>query len=217
MNTRALRGFCIGFACVLLLSSGCTSSKFSRAVFGNPQNQVLNVVFNSSPPGAVLYYATTNFGTCPVALQWQLTPEQKRRKAVVLKLPVAAWPSGATSIVTEVTADLRMHGYRQEYTFTHPDRDGPRRAFDSLGHRSVSAKVYSNPLGATIYYDGVPLGESPVIIQEAVTMENFEHDSRGDKARLRPIKAIWMSGASSIVTGRVVSLASQDEYPLIPL
>jgi hypothetical protein len=83
----------------------------------DPNTLVLDI--GCTPPGATLYEDNKNIGLCPRTLNYKLSPEDKARGYALLRGLSALWVSGASTSVSQITAELRL-GQRQEFRFERP-------------------------------------------------------------------------------------------------
>lgn len=82
---------------------------------------MLKVTYQSDPPGAALYQGAQLFGYAPVVLEYEVTEEDRRAGVKQLQGTSVKWASGATATIPSLTADLRLVGMNQEFTFRRPD------------------------------------------------------------------------------------------------
>jgi hypothetical protein len=90
-----------------LLATGCST--------------VLKVTYVSDPPGAALYQGAQMVGYAPLTLEYPVTEEDKRAGVKRLQGTSVKWASGASASVDVLTADLRLLGMEQSFTFQRPN------------------------------------------------------------------------------------------------
>lgn len=100
-------------AALLGLLSGCAST--------------LNVTYHSDPSGAVIYSDNQRIGYTPVALEYKVTDEDRKRGYMILQGTSVRWPSGAFANISSLRADLK-NGSLQQFTFNRPDNYPGREA-----------------------------------------------------------------------------------------
>jgi len=93
-----------------LLAAGCSTA--------------LKVTYVSDPPGAAVYQGSQLFGYAPVTLEYQVTEEDKRAGTMRLQGTRVKWASGATAGIEVLTADIRLLGMNQQFTFERPEVPG---------------------------------------------------------------------------------------------
>jgi hypothetical protein len=96
----------------------------SAALLAGGCSTVLKVTYQSDPPGAAVYQGSQLFGYTPVTLEYQVTDEDRRAGTKRLQGTRVKWASGATASIDVLTADLRLLGLTQQFTFERPDVPG---------------------------------------------------------------------------------------------
>lgn len=84
----------------------------------------VQVIYQSSPPGAAVYQGGQLLGNAPVVVPYQLTDADRRNGYKVIDAVSVKWESGAEASIPGLNADLTHLSLNQQYTFQRPNVPG---------------------------------------------------------------------------------------------